>query len=433
MAAEKQSLPLRIASEVFRSLSRSYIDLKKPLLVAVAGSVGKTSTKLALSQMLATEKSVSYMDDSYNYGLGLYLSVFHQKVPASIKNPFAWLGLLARALGSFIAKGPEILVLEYGIDHPGDMDELVTYARPDIAVLTAVTPEHMEYLGDISTVGREETKILRAAKTAGYVNLVDVDKIYLKDIKTTLYGFGTKHAPAAYQVNEWTLKGATVDFYIDDETLNDIPVQFISEPLIRQLSGVALVAKHLGITLSSIQKALQSITPAASRMRLFDGVNDSLIIDDTTNFSPVAGIEALKALKRLPAKRHIAILGNMHELGDYADQGFKEVAAEFGGLDLIVLVGDISKQYFLPLAEQNGFQKDKNLFVFDDSPSAGIFLRDKLKAEDAVLVKGPFGGFFLEETVKKLLSNPADSHFLTRQSEFWQRKKRAQFGDLLDR
>ncbi|MNT51888.1 hypothetical protein D3C72_1888770 [compost metagenome] len=98
-----------------------------------------------------------------------------------------------------------------------------------------------------------------------------------------------------------------------------------------------------------------------------------------------------------------------------------------------MLVGDISVKHFLPLAIEQGFKKDETLFTFSNAPSAGIFLRDKLETGDAVLVKGPFGGFYLEEAVKKLLKNPADSQYLTRQSDFWQRKKRQQFGELLDK
>lgn len=433
MAVEHQSLPLRLVSSLFRSLSRSYIGVKKPTVVAVAGSVGKTSTKLALARVLASERRVSCMDDSYNYGLGLYLSVFEMKVPTSLKNPLVWLGVTIKALTRFLAPGPEILILEYGIDHPGDMDVLVEYVRPDISVLTAVTPEHMEFLKDIDTVGAEETKVLRSAKKSGFVNAMDVDQKYLNGITTELFTFGRDGADATYVVKEWTRRGAKVDFLIGGKTLADINVQFISEPLIRQLSGAALVAARLGLRPDSIRTALENVTPAAGRMRVFDGLNDSTIVDDTTNFSPVAGVEALKALKRIPADRHIAILGNMHELGDFAEQGFKEVSEQFDGLDMLLLVGDLSKQYFQPLAKAMGFKNDKNLFLFDDSPSAGIFLRDKLQTNDAVLVKGPFGGFFLEEAVKKLLKNPSDNRFVTRQSDFWLRKKRAKFGDLLDK
>lgn len=430
--ASSGSLPQRVISSVFYHLARGYVHQKHPVVIAVGGSVGKTSTKLALAELLATEKRVSYMDDSYNNGLGLYLSVFNQKVPTNALSPLGWAKVLARSLAQFTKAGPDILILEYGIDHPGDMDDMVNFIRPDIGFLTAVTPEHMEYMKTIELVGEEEVKILSNAKQFGIVNSVDVEDRFLDSLTTPLYRYGEQGSDATYNVNSWTNRGALVDFQLEEARLKNVLVHFISEPLIRQLTGAALLAKKLGVSTESIRRCLETVQPAASRMRLFEGKQESVIIDDTTNFSPNAGIEALKSLKRLEANRHIAILGNMHELGDYADRGFHEVANEFSGLDMIVLVGDISVEHFLPLATTQGFLKDKTIFVCPDAPSAGIFLRDQLQRNDAVLVKGPFGGFYLEEAVKKLLKHPDDSKHLTRQSDFWQRKKREQFGDLLD-
>lgn len=430
--ASSGSLPQRIISSTFRHLARGYVHQKKPLVIAVGGSVGKTSTKLALAHLLATEKSVSYMDDSYNSGLGLYLSVFNQKVPTNAMSPLGWAKVLARSLGAFLNAGSDILILEYGIDHPGDMDEMINFIQPDIGFLTAVTPEHMEYMKTIELVGEEEVKILASAKQFGVVNTVDVESRFLHRLVKPIYRYGSPESDANYTVRSWTNKGALVDFQLEDIELNDVLVHFISEPLIRQLTGAALLAKQLGVSQEGIRRGLSNLQPAASRMRLFEGRHESVIIDDTTNFSPNAGIEALKSLKRLEAPRHIAILGNMHELGDYADRGFKEVAKEFTGLDIIILVGDISVEHFLPLALEQGFKENISIFTCPDAPSAGIFLRDQLQQGDAVLVKGPFGGYFLEEAVKKLLNNPADSKYLTRQSDFWQRKKRQKFGNLLD-
>jgi UDP-N-acetylmuramyl pentapeptide synthase len=370
------------------------------------------------------------MDDSYNNGLGLYLSVFELKIPTKLTSPFAWLGIITKALAAFTRRGPNILILEYGIDHPGDIDEMVAFVRPDISILTAVTPEHMEFMKTLDGVAEEETKILIAAKKFAVYNDNDIDQKYIPTTEAPLYAYGSDTSlPASYAITSWQKRGTSVSFTLDGTSYADTPVRFISEPLIRQLSGAALIAKLLGVSDDAIRTGLKTATPAASRMRLFDGLNDSIIIDDTTNFSPDAGVEALKALKRLPANRHIAVLGNMHELGEYAEKGYSDVAQEFKDLDTIVLVGDLSPQLFGPLAIKAGFIEGETLFSYDTSVAAGIALRDMLTADDIVLVKGPFGGFYLEETVKKLLKNQADSAHLTRQSDFWQEKKRRLFGD----
>jgi UDP-N-acetylmuramyl pentapeptide synthase len=162
-------------------------------------------------------------------------------------------------------------------------------------------------------------------------------------------------------------------------------------------------------------------------MRLLKGVNDSSLIDDTANFSPAAGVSALKTLKIFKAKRRIVVFGNMHELGDYEAKGFSDVGMEFKDIDQFIFVGPLARKYFTPIALKAGYELGKNLFEFDDAVTAGKAVRQMLQADDAVLIKGPFGGFYLEECTKQLLNNPKDLTKLTRQSNFWLRKKRELF------
>lgn len=414
----------------FKGLAKLYIAIHRPRLIVVAGSVGKTSTKMMLAKFLAAEKKVSYMDDSYNSGVGLYLSVFERKVPTR-STPGAWFVVLLKVLGHFF-KHNEILLLEYGIDHPGEMDEMIAFARPHNALLAAVTPEHMEFLHTIDIVGQEETKILAAVKDFGVANSVDIDEKYLKPVKKTLYTYGKKSDQASYTIISRTGSGSVVSFVVDGQTYNRQQTRVISEALIRQISGAMLMAQKLGISKKAIEATISSIEPAASRMHPFKGLNGSTIIDDSANFSPVAGIVALQTLKQIKAKRRIAILGNMHELGDYIEEGYSQVSEEFDGVDMLVLVGELSINHFGKAALKRGFKKDKNLYYFDTSTEAGIFVRDTIIGEgDIVLVKGPFGGFYLEEATKKLLASPSDSKLLTRQSDFWIEKKKKHFGKSL--
>lgn len=427
--SDAPSRPYTIIAATVKKLAQAYVRVKKPTVVAVAGSVGKTSTKLMLAHLLSG-KNTSYMDDSYNNGLGLYLSVFEQKIPTSLTSPWQWVKTFGVCLMRFVKPAPDILIVEYGIDHPGDMDDMTNFIQPDISLLTAVTPEHMEYMKTIDGVGDEETKVLKAAKQFGVYNADDVAAKYISGIKTPLHSYGSNASnDASYVIEKWLRDGAEVSVTISGTSMHIPRVQLVSEPLVRQLIGAALVAHKLGVTNEELSPLLASATPAASRMRLFDGIHGSTIIDDTTNFSPDAGIEALKALKRLPAKRHIAVLGNMHELGEYEDEGFERVSNEFAGLSIIVLVGKLSIEKFTPYAKQAGFIEGETLLHYDTSVAAGIALRDQLQKDDLVIIKGPFGGFYLEETVKKLLANQDDSQYLTRQSPFWQERKKAHFGD----
>ncbi len=427
--AESANPAYQRVSSLFRTLAQRYVALKRPTVIAVAGSVGKTSTKLMLAHLLQSRR-VSYMDDSYNNGLGLYLSVFELKVPTNLTSKVAWGFKLLQALMKFALPGPKILIVEYGIDHPGDMDEMINFIQPDISILTAVTPEHMEYMKTLDGVASEETKILTGTTHFAVYNHDNIKPGYVPTDVKHLYSYGSKSSlDASYTIESWKKDGAIVTMQLNSVTISGIKVNFVTEALIRQLTGAAFIAHLLDIPKGVLRQQLETATPAASRMHVFDGVNGSTIIDDAVNFSPDAGIESLRSLKRLPAKRHIAILGNMHELGDYADKGFSDVATEFKDIDILALVGDLSIEKFGALAKEQGFKTGENLLTYDTSVDAGIDFRDKVKEGDIVLVKGPFGGWYLEEAVKKLLANPTDSALLTRQSKFWQQKKQELFGD----
>ena len=426
-AIEEKSGLYKIFNKLFYKLARSYLRIKKPYLIVTAGSVGKTSAKMFAGQLLQTEKKVRYMSDSYNSGLGLYLSVFNIKVPTIIINPFAWIWRVVVALLNFLLPKPDFMVLEYGISAVGEMDEMLEFAKPSASILTAVTPEHMEFLKDIDTVAREETKIISATKEVAFINSDDVDNKYLSDLSKVFF-FGSKSEnKAKYKIHKIDGDGATVDFIVGETIFENVKLKIISEPLIRLLCGSAALALHVGVSKESIQSTLEEIDSVPGRMRLLNGANNSSLIDDTANFSPSAGIGALKTLKAFNAKRRIVVFGNMHELGDYEAKGFSDVGAEFKDIDQFVFVGPLARKYFTPIVQKAGYEFGKNLYEFEDAITAGKVVRKMLQPGDVVIIKGPFGGYYLEECTKQLLNNPKDSTKLTRQSNFWLRKKRAIF------
>ncbi len=129
-------------------------------LVAVAGSVGKTSTKHAVATVLSQRYRVRMQEGNHNSEVSVPLAILGIDFPASLRNPLAWLGVFRAA--HLRVKRPtdvDVIVQELGTDRPGDIAAFGTYLVPDIAIVSAITPEHMEFFGTIEAVAQEEMSV----------------------------------------------------------------------------------------------------------------------------------------------------------------------------------------------------------------------------------------------------------------------------------
>ena len=403
-------------------------------IVAVGGSVGKTSTKLAIAAVLSQKYRVLVQEGNYNSQIGLPLMVFGQTVPSLLLNPFAWLVRFYRAerqiRGEFAY---DVLVLEVGTDHPGEIAHFMTYLKPDIGVLTAVTPEHMEYFGNLDAVAAEEMALATGSKIL-VVNRDDVALAYrTKYLKhhpqVVTYGL-TKDANYSASVKDADLVGGTVCVLLKNghATIVGLTVGVYGEPAMKSATGAYAVGDLLEVPRAALEAGLKSVTPVAGRMRPLAGFNDSTIIDDTYNSSPDAVVAAIAALNNVPGTgRKLAVMGSMNELGVESPRYHQEMGVVCAGVDMLVTIGEQANTYLGPAAVKAGL--DPSNWKPADSPyAAGDFVKLILQPGDIVLVKGSQNGVFAEEAAKLLLAHPADASKLVRQSQAWLSKKAKQFG-----
>ena len=400
----------RLLARLFERQARRLIQRHQLKVVAVAGSVGKTSTRAAIAEVLRAKYRVQNIPNpGYNSELGLPLSVFEMSVPRLLANPFAWAWRLLRTELMVSGRYPnQVLVLELGTEEPGEIARNLRYLRPDVGVLTAVTPEHMQnFPGGLDQVAAEEFTLAHGSK----VMVVNADAVdsryrhkYLKD-----------HA----RVLTYSLR--------DQKHLPETP--HIIGHMRSALLAAALVARELKVPEAKINHALERIKPVAGRMNPLEGANGSRLIDDTYNSSPDAVVAALATLAKLPADgRRIAVLGSMNELGPQSPEYHRQAGAAAAGVDLLVTIGADANRYLGPAALEAGL--DPSRWKPADSPfAAGDFLRLMLAPGDLVLIKGSQNGVFAEEATKKLLANLADASKLVRQSPQWLRTKTKQFPD----
>ena len=177
--------------------------------------------------------------------------------------------------------------------------------------------------------------------------------------------------------------------------------------------------------IEEVAASLEKIQPVSGRMNILDGIRGCTLLDDTYNASPIAMEHSLKTLYYLEAKHKIAVLGDMNELGGTSETEHKKIGklCDPKQLDLIITVGNLSKNHLAPAAEANGCK----VISFQSAPEAGEFLKNSDIKDATILFKGSQGGIYLEEAIKPLLKNPADSQKLVRQSDAWLEKKRRFF------
>lgn len=392
-------------------------------LVVVVGSIGKTGTKAALGHVLSQKFKVRTSRGNLNAALSAPLEILGVDGPNNPRNPLEWLKVVSRAKKA--SKQPtdiEIIVQECGTDHPGDIPQFASYLCPDVTIITAITPEHMEFFADLDSVAREETATTRVSEVTIY-NQDDISPRHLELIESAQkISYGSDDSADTWlEVGEFKFaQGFICRLHIGDKMSDEILIPVLGIHQLRILVGAAAVADNFGIDIKDITQALGKITHVEGRMQLLAGLNDSSLIDDSYNSSPAAVIMALKTLYDLPHGKKIAVLGGMNELGEETAGSHREVAGACDPerLDLVITVGELAKEHLVPSLPGNIAHQHVNI-----APEAAKILTDLLNSDTAVLFKGSQGGIFLEEAIKPLLKKPTDQTKLVRQSSKWLKTK----------
>lgn len=408
-------------------LARLVVRRYAPKIVMVTGSVGKTSTKDAVAAALAARFYVRSSEKSFNSEFGVPFTILGVGNPWL--DPLAWLAIVRSAVALLVLPNhyPTLLVLETGADRPGDLARILRIATPDAVVVTRL-PEisvHVEAYASPEAV-REEEFSPAYALPAGAPLIIPADDSYaLENARRTpsrVISYGSA-ANASVRLSD-------VDFYTEDGKVAGMRAQAhmrdVQEEIVvggsvgaTQLLPVAAAlaaALAFDIPIPEALAALKRYEPPAGRGRLLAGKGGSIIIDDSYNASPAAVEEALATLKAFPgAKRRIAVLGDMLELGRYSVMEHERIAALAGeSADLIITVGIRARAFA-------GAPRSAEVVSFENARAAALELPALVRAEDIVLVKGS-QSIRTERIVEALLADPADITRLVRQEKAWKRK-----------
>ena len=394
-----KSFCLNLLKNILRVLARWTIKKYRPGIIGITGSVGKTSTKYGIYAVLEDKRKVRISPGNFNNEIGFPLAILSEE--RKIKGKLFWLKVILKAIKNLIFKTeyPQILVLEYAANKPGDIKYLLKIAKPQIGIITSVgnIPVHVEFYSSAAEVAEEKSELIASLPENGFAFL-NKDEIFFEEIKRKAkakiltYGFLPDSYLKISNFSHYSENGKPggISFKLEYGG-NLIPVKaagLFGKPnayVLAVACGVGLIFGENII--SCLNSFLKNYQPVPGRMNLIKGVKNTYIIDDSYNASPSSMKEALDALKELEGRRKIAVLGDMLELGKYTLEAHKEIgkiAASF--VDLLFTIGPRAK-FIAQGAREAGIDEDK-IFSYILADEAKKEVELKMREGDLVLVKG---------------------------------------------
>lgn len=394
-------------------------------LIAVTGSVGKTSTKVAIATVLSEHFRVRLHKDNHNTNMSTPLAILGIEYPKNIRNVNEWLAVFRAARQRINdPTDVDVIIQELGSDRIGQVPSFSKYLHPDIGVVTAVSAEHMEFFHTIDTIAAEELSLANYS-TQALINKDDIDGKYAKYITNAhINTYGTSASAEYHFISmDYSIKDGHAGLFYAPELTDSIQtnIHVLGEHTLRPVIAAAAVAVKLGMDTPQIVSGLVKFRPLPGRMNILRGVENTTIIDDTYNSSPLAAESSLRELYQLPASERIVVFGDMNELGETSQAEHEALGklCDPNQLIWVVTVGEQSEKFLAPAAKARGCQVKS----FQNALLAGSFVRGVLQEGTAILFKGSQGGIYLEEAVKVVLHSTSDESQLVRQSTEWMIQK----------
>ena len=363
-------LALGLAVPLERRLVRPFVHRAatrlrqvRPAVVAITGSYGKTSTKLYVAHLVGTTRSVVATPASFNNRAGL-----------------------ARAVNEHLTPGTEVFVAEMGTYGKGEIAELCSWCPPDVAVITAIGPVHLERMGSEEAIVEAKAEILEGAGTV----VVNVDNPLLSDLADERCRAGqrvvrcsaTSTGADAAVVGSEVLAGGRLVARI--EGVDAAPTN---------VACAVAVAIEVGVPHDVIADRLATLPTADHRMSTGTGAGGAVVVDDTYNANPAGAARALAALAAhsSPDAKRVVVTPGMVELGSRQDdENAAFAAAAAMSASHLVVVGRTNRRSLLRGAEAG----EAEVVVVDNRDQAVAWVRENVGEGDAVLYENDLPDHF---------------------------------------
>ncbi|HON91170.1 MAG TPA: UDP-N-acetylmuramoyl-tripeptide--D-alanyl-D-alanine ligase [Sedimentisphaerales bacterium] len=368
---EAAGLILRVPNTIraLGDLARAYRLMNPFKVVAITGSVGKTTTRQIVHHVLSRHFRTHQAQKSFNNNIGLPLTLLGAKPQ------------------------DQVIVAELGANHPGEIAELTRIALPDVAVVTNTHPAHLEGFGDLATIIREKLSICEGLRD-GDVFIINGD---LEPLVTACRARGRpfrtfgKASNARYRAQDIVCSAAFSTFTIQGRSVR-LPLPGPGN--VENALAAWAVCDQFGLSVDDFAKAVESLPAVSMRAETLQ-VGKLTILNDCYNANPASMKNALAMLRNLRSscqanrgRRLVFLCGPMGELGPQTESLHEElgIAAAEAGVDLFVAVGEPPKT--AAQAARQAARRDLQILCFEDTLSVCDHVQEFVREDDIILVKG---------------------------------------------
>lgn len=329
-------------------------------LIAITGANGKTTTKDMTAAVLSCRYNVLKNKGSQNNEIGLSLNLL------------------------LLEKRHQIAVMEFGTNHPGEIERLANIACANIGIITNIGPAHLEFFRTVENVFKEKTSLLAKLypPAFGIINNDDAHLATITPQKTITFAIKNKADITASNI---TLKDGALSFLINKRhkfMLNSIAQHNVYNALAAICCGLIF-----GVDIKEMPEKLREFSFPPSRMSVLH-LDDVTILDDSYNSNPSSLKAAIETLWRYPASRKILVMADMLELGESADKLHRDIGRLIGesNVDWLITLGDFSKY---AAEEANKLcRNSKRILSCVSQEEVTSILLDTMAKGDVVLFKG---------------------------------------------
>ncbi|AUJ29177.1 MAG: UDP-N-acetylmuramoyl-tripeptide--D-alanyl-D-alanine ligase [Liquorilactobacillus hordei] len=368
--------------QAMQKLAHYYLQKINPKVVAITGSNGKTTTKDMVAAILGRRFNVQKTHDNFNNFIGVPMTVLSME------------------------PNTEVLVIEMGMDHFGELDELSHLVEPDIAVITMIGEAHIEFFGTRDKIADAKMEITHGLKEDG-VLIYNGDEPLLiqrtKEIAQETNTFGTSDNVNLRALNVVSNDEKTSFRVVQWENENFVIPMIGSYNVINALAALS-VGKLFRIPVEEMKKALKSFELTKNRTQWLQGAKGEQILSDVYNSNPSAAKLVIKAFSNASTKgKRMIVIGDMLQLGISSKEMHESLAEVIDPdkIDSVYLCGEEVE----PLATKLVSKFDKehlHLYKATEKKELVADLQSEISADDSVLLKGSHG-IHLENVLEKLV------------------------------